>query len=237
MAEEFKEVPVVKAWDEGPRLRALLLDLAGTGFRAAFTAPGQYLSVQPLVAASDSKPAFMAMASGPGNEQVELLVQRTGTGTVADQIAGCNPGDRLSINAPAGKGFPVEVARGGDLLLLAGGTGISAIRSVVEYVAGKRAEYGRVMLAIGARAEDDLAYRHLFDQWRGLAIEVEPSLSRPASGKWTGRVGYVTGMFRDLGLDASRTRVFMAGGREFQAASREALAALGIGEERVFKNY
>lgn len=236
MADEYKSVRVAKAWDEGPRLRALSLDLAGTGYVEKFTAPGQFVKAR---ANAGAKEAFMAIASGPGHGQaIELLVQKTDAGNAAaDLLANVNAGETVEMTAPAGKGFPVDGERGRDVLLLAGGSGISAIRSVVEHVAHHRKDFGRAMLVFGARRIDDLAYRKLFEVWREAQIEVEPTLSRPEDGAWTGRRGYVTAAFADLKMDAPRTSVFVAGGKEFLTASTDALRALGIAPERIFKNF
>ena len=236
MADEFKPVPVTKAWDEAPRLRALLLDLADTGYAERFTVPGQYVKVR---APGSPKDAFMAIASAPGDRTIELLVQRSDAGgSAADLVAAAAAGDRLEITAPAGKGFPVASERDRDVLLLAGGTGISAIRSALEHIAARRADYRRTILLFGARRADDMAYRRLFDGWRGARVEVEPTLSRPDDpAAWTGRVGYVTAALADLALDPPLTSVFAAGGKEFLAASTEALRSLGIPAERIFKNF
>lgn len=236
MADEFKSVRVVKAWDEGARLRALRLDLGGTGYSEKFTTPGQYVKAR---ANASAKEAFMAIASAPGPGQAfELLVQKSDAGdTAADLLAAARAGDAIEMTAPGGKGFPVDAERGRDVLLLAGGSGISAIRSVLEHVARHREAFGRTMLLFGARSVDDLAYRHLFEDWRKAQIEVEPTLSKPEDGAWTGRRGYVTAAFADLDMDAPRTSVFVAGGKEFLAASTDALRALGIPPERIFKNF
>src|SRR4051812_22824104 len=170
MADEYRKVPVAKAWDEGPRLRALCLDLQGSGFAEKFTTPGQYVKAR--VDAS-SKDAFMAIASAPGaGDSIELLLQKTDAGTAAaDLLASRKSGDNVEITAPAGKGFPIDGERGRDVLLLAGGSGISAIRSALEHVARNRKNFGRTMLLFGARRVDDLAYRQLFDGWKKAGIE------------------------------------------------------------------
>jgi len=237
MSDEFRTVRVTKAWDEGPRLRALLLDLAGTGFAERFTTPGQYVRARLPGAPKD---AFLALASAPGGgAEVELLVQKSGSSepVTADAIATRGAGETLEITAPAGKGFPVDAQKHRDVVMLAGGSGISAIRSVVEHVAMHREDFGRAALLIGARTVGDLAYRSLFDGWRGGRIEVDAVLSRPLDGSWAGRVGYVTAALREMHLDPARTSAFVAGGKPFTAAALEALAGRGVAPERIFRNF
>lgn len=236
MADELVSVPILRAWDEGPRLRALVLDLAGSGLASKFTVPGQYVRAK---APGAPKEAFLAIASAPGAPTIELLVQRTGepTPAAADRIADLREGDRVEISSPGGKGFAVDAARGHGVLALAGGSGISAIRSVVEHVALHRDDFRRVVFLVGARTKNDLAYRGLFDRWRDARIEVDATLSRPEDPNWTGRTGYVTAVLEDLSLDAADTFAFLAGGKPFCQATTEALVGLGVPPERVSLNF
>jgi NAD(P)H-flavin reductase len=243
MADEFKSLTVREAWDEGPHLRGLRLDVGGSGYRESFLVPGQYVRVRPAGAPKD---LFLALANAPGDEDLELLIQHGvaapapasgAAAPLADLLAAAKAGDRLEVTAPAGKGFPVDGERGRDVLLLAGGSGISAIRSALEHVVKQRDDFGRAVLLFGARREDDLAYRRLFERWEGHRIDVEPTLSQPEGSAWLGRVGYVTVALADLGLDPQRTSVFLAGGKEFLAASTASLIALGLAPSRIFRNF
>lgn len=234
MSNDFAEVTVARAWDEGPRLRALELDLRATGFAPRFTTPGQYLRAR----APGSKEAFLAIASAPGSPRFELLVQRSPDGEppkAADAIAAIPEGGTLEITEPAGKGYPIAGEKGRDLLLFAGGSGISAVRSLAEHIAAHRPDFGRVVLLYGARSIDEMAYRSLFDGWTRRAIDVVPVLSRSAAGSWSGRQGYVQQCLPELALDPSRVSAFVTGGKPFDAAVCEALGKLGV--TRIFRNF
>ncbi len=98
----------------------------------------------------------------------------------------------------------------------------------------RRTEFGRVVLFFGARRVEDLAYRKSFDTWKGSGVEVEPTLSRPADGSWEGRKGYVQLALAEAKVDPTRSSAFIAGGKDFNAAVREALVAQGI--TRIFLN-
>ena len=233
MANDFEAVRVARAWDEGPSLRALELDAGATGFAAKHTIPGQYVRAR----LPGQKEAFLAIASAPGASALELLLQKSAPGDPpkpVDALAALATGDSLEISAPGGKGYPVEAERGRDLLLFAGGSGISAIRSLVEWIAAHRADYGRAVLLFGARTADDLAYRSLFERWGGHRIEVVPVLSRAAQG-WTGRTGYVPVALADLAIDPAKASAFVTGGKAFDAGIAEALGKLGV--TRIFRNF
>ena len=233
---QFTAVKVAKAWNEGPRLRGLQLD-APDALRAAYTVPGQYVKAR---APGAEKDAFLAIANAPGAKTLELLIQLAAPGEpakAADAVAALPSGSSVEITAPAGKGFPVAAEKGRDLLLFAGGSGISAIRSLAEWVAAHRADYGSVTLFFGARTAGDLAYRNLFEEWRGARIEVVAVLSRPEPGSWTGRVGYVQSALTEAKVDGARTSVFLAGGKPFDAAVVAGVTAVGVPADRIFRNF
>ena len=233
--KDFAAVRIARAWDEGPRLRALELELGASGLAARYTTPGQYVRArQP----GGGKEVFLALASAPGAPAFELLIQRTAEGEAprtADAIAALEAGEPLEISAPEGKGFPIEGERGRDILLFAGGSGISAIRSLVEWIALHRKAFGRAVLLFGARTVGDLAYRDLFERWSGHRIEVVPVLSRAHPERWQGRTGYVQGALPELSLDPARASAFVTGGKAFDAAVSESLRKLGI--TRIYRNF
>ena len=232
MTDDFVETTVVKAWEEGSRLHGLLLETP-VALRERHGVPGQYVRAR---VAGAVKEAFLALANAPGGP-FELLVQVPSPpdpARAADRIATLRAGGTLAITAPGGKGFPVDGEKGRDLLLFAGGSGISAIRSVVEHVAARRNDWGRVILFFGARRVEDLAYRAAFEGWRAAKVEVEPSLSRPAEG-WTGRRGYVQAALAEVAPDPKNASAFLAGGKDFSAAVVGALTNIGV--ERIFKNF
>jgi NAD(P)H-flavin reductase len=234
VADDWQPVTVAEASNEGPRLRALVLDLGASGFGARFVAPGQYVKAR---IPGEVGETFLALANAPGDERFELLVQADETSSpTARALFRLATGDRLEIAAPAGKGFGVDAQRGRDLLLFAGGSGISAIRSVAEHVARHRDGFGRVLLFFGVRSADDLAYRAMFERWKSARIEVEPTLSR-AAGDWRGRTGYVTAALAALGPDPKNASAFIAGGKEFTVAVTQSLERIGLDKARIFRNF
>ncbi len=231
MSDELVPARIEKTWEEGTRLHALIL-AAPKDLLAKHTAPGQYVRAK----VESTKEAFLALANAPGMP-FELLVQvpqPSDPARAADRIATLGAGDSVMISAPTGKGFPIDAEKGRDILLFAGGSGISAIRSVVEHIARRRDDWGRVVLFFGARRQADLAYSAAFDAWRSSSIEVVPSLSQPAEG-WEGRTGYVQTALLDAKPDPKKSVAFLAGGREFSAAVVEVLGKIGV--ERIHKNF
>ena len=105
--------------------------------------------------AFDHKPGQCAMLSIPGVGEAMFSITSSPTNTAYMEFSikkcGCltnwlhamDVGQQITIRGPYGKPFPVDDAfKGKDLLFIAGGVGLAPLRSVINYVRAKRADYG-----------------------------------------------------------------------------------------------
>ena len=130
---------------------------------------------------------------------------------VTKTLCAARPGDVLGVRGPYGRGWDVAAARGHDLVIVAGGIGLAPLRPVVHAVLADRDAFGRVVLVVGARTEQELLFRGELDGWwHRREIAVRTIVDRASPG-WTGSVGVVTGELVGLDLDTERTRVMVCG--------------------------
>ena len=152
---------------------------------------GQYVNL--AIPAVDGTRAFSIANPPAEHDRVELQVRRVpggkGTGWVHDTL---KVGDRVALTGPYGRFF-VRKSRGGPLLFLAGGTGVSSPRSMILDLLAEG--YGApITLIHGVRTEADLYDRDLFE---GLAAKhphfrYVPALSaEPERSDWAGERGFV----------------------------------------------
>ena len=80
-------------------------------------------------------------------------------GTVTEPICRLDPGDLVGVRGPFGNSWPIEAARGRDVLIVAGGIGLAPLRPVIYHVLAEREDYGRVVVAYGGRAPAELLLR------------------------------------------------------------------------------
>lgn len=198
---------------------------------SSFTAPGQYLKVT-VPGAGD---AYLAIASRPGAapDRVELLLKLGGA--VTDAIAKMGAGGAVKTTGAQGKGFPIERATGRDLVLVGTGSGISPLRSVIETVAARRSEFGKVSLYFGARTPGAMAYRERFDAWRAADVDVFPVVSRPQDTGWTGLTGYVQTHL--AGVHIGSAVAFLCGQKGMVEAVKKGLAERGMHADAMFLNF
>src|SRR5262249_11130385 len=145
---------------------------------------------------------------------------------VSDAIAALEQGGTLLTTTAQGKGFPLERAAGRDLVLVATGSGISAIHSVVETVARRRSDFGKGSLHVGARTPSAFAYVGDFSAWRASEIDVYPVVSRPKDTGWTGLTGYV--QMHLHGVHLASAIAFLCGQKAMIEAVRKTLAERGM---------
>ncbi len=164
----------------------LALEGEGIDFQA-----GQYIMVK--LPGVDAPRAF-SIANAPSDaNHIELQVRRVpggaGTGYVHERL---KPGDRVRFSGPYGR-FVVRKSRGGPLIFLAGGTGVSSPRAMIlDLLEEGYAE--PITLIHGVRAAADLYGQAEFE---ALAAKhpnfryVAALSSEPEGSDWNGERGFV----------------------------------------------
>ena len=100
--------------------------------------------------------AIFSITSSPTNEKyMEFSIKRCGS--ITDFLHfDVEVGQQIAVRGPYGNHFPVEdKLKGKDLLFIAGGIGLAPLRSVLNYMLDKRADYGSIDLVYGARSKED----------------------------------------------------------------------------------
>ncbi|HET6414045.1 MAG TPA: FAD/NAD(P)-binding protein [Anaeromyxobacter sp.] len=120
-------------------------------------------------------------------------------------------GDGIGVRGPLGVGWPMEAARGRDVILVAGGIGLAPLRPVVNEVLRNRDEYGRLVLLYGARSPRDLLYRRELAFW-ARQRDTQILVTVDYGGlNWHGHVGVVTTLFRFARLQPARSVAMVCG--------------------------
>ena len=125
-----------------------------------------------------------SIASAPG-EPVAITVERLDDGEVSPYLTDeLRAGDDLVLRGPIGGYFVWEPDDGGPLLLLAGGSGVVPLRSILRHRERTRSNVP-VRLLYASRTLDDVIYRGELDQ-PAVGVEVVYTLTRHQPPGWTG---------------------------------------------------
>ncbi len=160
--------------------------------------PGQWVSAYlPEAAApdpnaeSEMKRSYSIASAPDGSPRFELAVTRVQHGPGSTLLHALEPGADLRFTGPQGFFTRSPEARGLPSLMIATGTGVTPMRSMLRAAQGGEP----VTLLLGVRREEDLLYLDEFRAQPGLRFE--PTLSQPGAG-WAGRRGYVQTHVREL---------------------------------------
>jgi ferredoxin-NADP reductase len=151
--------------------------------------PGQHYDVRLTAPDGYQTQRSYSIASPP--EQVgelELTVERIPDGEVSPYLHDVlMVGDQLEVRGPIGGYFVWEVALGGPLLLVAGGSGVVPLMAMLRH---RAAQHANVLTRIlySSRTADDVIYRDELDRLAAndQALGVFFTFTRQPPADWTG---------------------------------------------------
>ena len=201
------------------------------------------VAVDPLIAAGGPGQFLMVTRPGlpavpisisryhPADGRIELSIRAAGPATATlDRLA---VGDELGLRGPLGQGWPVEVAEGRDIVVVAGGIGLSPLRPLVDELLRGRDRFGAVRLYHGARTPADRPHVPDLEAWaRRRDIELAVTVDRAGEG-WTGPVGVVTHLFDSARWDGREAVAFVCGPERMMQATAATLLDRGLRPERI----
>jgi len=173
----------VELVDETAGARSIVLDLDGwPGHRA-----GQHVDVRLTAEDGYEAQRSYSIASAPEDGYLVLTVERLEDGEVSPYLVDeLRPGDELELRGPIGGYFVWEEALGGPLLLLAGGSGVVPLRSMLRHHAATESPVP-VRLLYSARTLDDVIYREELARLAGYdEVDIRFTLTREWPEGWRG---------------------------------------------------
>lgn len=162
--------------------------------------PGQFVEVSILGVGE----VPISIASSPTKRgSFELVVRNTGRVTGA--LHKLEAGNELGIRGPFGKGFPVRILEGNDLLFVAAGLGMVPLRSLINFVIDNRRDFGKVNILLGCRTPHNMLFNDEVSGW-GKRLDVNFNCTvDQADPEWKGNVGLITKLIPGIDLDPERT--------------------------------
>lgn len=163
---------------------------------------------------------------------IDHTIHRVGSLTTA--LAHMKRGDMIGVRGPFGSSWPVNVARGKDVIIASGGIGLAPLRPVVYSILRARKDYGRVIVLYGGRSALDLLFRVELEEW-GNNHEVETLVTVDrGDSSWKGHIGVVTGLLSYIKLDARNTIAYVCGPEIMMRFTADELEARGLPVESIY---
>jgi ferredoxin-NADP reductase len=220
--------------EETPTVRSFTLALAEWQAHR----PGQHVDVRLTAADGYSVERSYSIASEPERAgEIDITVERIPDGEVSpflhDVVV---PGDRIEIRGPIGGYFVWDATLGGPLFLVAGGSGVVPLMSMLRH----RARAGSripTRLLFSSRHLEEIIYRDELERLvaAGDGLEVVHTLTRSVPTGWTGYARRIDDrMLADvlvpLGIGA---RVYLCGPTALVETGANALVRLGLPPDRI----
>jgi ferredoxin-NADP reductase len=219
----WRVASVADIHEETPRTRTLVLDVEDWEPHR----PGQHVDIRLTAEDGYQAERSYSIGSAPRHGGFDLTVERIDDGEVSPYLVDeVRRGDSFEIRGPVGGYFVWEPHQGGPLLLLAGGSGVVPLMSMLRV----RPPEVAARLVYSSRTLDDVIYR---DELETFGDTVVLTLTREGrSGVRTGRVDGE--LLREVGFRPNEhPRIYICGPTGFVEAVASSLVKLGHAPERV----
>jgi len=176
--------------------------------------------------------APFAISSSPTRRNhLEIAVRRVGRLTNALHRLGVGAG--IGFRGPYGNGFPLDSMQGKNLVFVAGGIGLSPLRSLIWNVIDNRDKYGKINIIYGARSPADLCFTYDLDAWeQSKTVNLVTTIDKEHES-WTGRVGLVPVVLEQVAPSPDNAVAIVCGPPIMIRFTFPVLEKLGFSPERM----
>ncbi len=171
--------------------------------------------------------------SGDADEGAHAYTVRS-VGAATKSLVSRQPGESLGVRGPYGVGWPMEAARGRDVVVVAGGIGLAPLRPVIYRVLRNRDQYRRLAILYGARSPRDILFRNELAGWAKQRDTQVLSTVDYGGLSWHGRVGVVTALLKYVRLQPAETTAMVCGPEIMMRFVARELVAKGVAAENLY---
>src|SRR5947208_7384639 len=189
--------------------------------------PGQFISI---FAEKEGKRISRpySIAAWPENKAFPGLCIKVGEGGFMSNFLHHVPvGTKLPTIGPLGR-FVMQEPIPFDTVFVATGTGVAPFIAMMGHIWDRGLDRGREFhMVFGVRYVQDLIYRDLIEKWERehRNFHFYPTISRPETSDWKGRVGYVQKILENEIKDTGGNRCSSAGSTTWSRTSTTSASA------------
>lgn len=169
--------------------------------------------------------------SGIGKDYIELTIRRVGV--VTNEIFNYYVGQKLFMRGPYGNGFDIENYKGKEVVVVAGGTGLSPVKGIVNYFSQRPGDAKNFTLISGFKSPGDILFKDDMNQWE-KSIDFILTVDSATEG-YDGNVGLVTKYVPELKFDnMENVEVVVVGPPMMMKFTVQEFLKRGIKEENIW---
>jgi anaerobic sulfite reductase subunit B len=166
------------------------------------------------------------------DKNLDILIRNAGN--VTSKLFELSKGDEIFIRGPYGKGFPLEELKGHNLILVAGGTGIAPVTSLIDYIEKNKNDFGEIIIYFGFRNEENILLKDKIKKWSKL-FKVQICLDETSDNSSCVK-GFVNEVIeRQIpSFDKQKTRALMCGPEIMMEAVSKTLNGFGVKNNQIY---
>lgn len=169
--------------------------------------------------------------SGIGDGWIELTIRKVGV--VTEEIFNYKPCESLFLRGPYGNGFNIDEYRNKEVVVVAGGTGLSPVKGIVDYFAWNFSEAKGFTLISGFKSPKDILFKDDMKFWE-KHINFILTVDNGEEG-YKGNVGLVTQYVPNLLIkDTNNAQIIVVGPPIMMKFTVMEFLKRGIKEENIW---
>lgn len=204
-------------------------------------------TLEPKIQAS---PGQFVMVSLPHVGEVPIAISRSGpdgieitvrsVGKVTSSLFRLRPGDDIFLRGPYGQGFPLDVFEGQHLLVIAGGSGLAAVKPLItSYLPdGHQHRLKQLDVLVGFKSPKHILFKGDLKHWnRNCGVVVTVDTHEDETESWGGGIGFVVDFIKAVRNIGPETYVVIAGPPKMMSNSVRELLRYQVMEERIWLSF
>lgn len=224
------EAEVIERIQEAPTIFTLRLRFTDTTLRKTYRfLPGQFNMVY-LYGVGE---VAISIVSDP-DKRDEFSHTIRAVGRVTQALAKLQAGQSIGIRGPFGHGWPLEKAKGKDVIVLTGGLGCAPVTSAINYMIERPHQYGRLKILQGVKHSHDFIFYQRYRQWHEMPNTEVLIAADKADTNWPFQTGHVTDRIAGLDLNPQNTIALLCGPEIMMEVGAHALLEKNMSENAIY---
>jgi len=188
--------------------------------------PGQFIET--------SIPGFgecpLASCSSDPNK-LTLLTRKAGN--VTTELFNLKKQDSIFIRGPYGTGFPIEELENKNLILIAGGTGIAPITSLIDHIEKNKNKFKKISIYFGFRSHEYILLKDKIMKWKKI-FNLTVCLDKNNDKTLHCKTGFIPNILNKDKLDLDNTIALMCGPEMMMSSVTKTLNKQGLTNDKIY---
>ncbi|MGD9276050.1 MAG: FAD/NAD(P)-binding protein [Candidatus Pacearchaeota archaeon] len=163
------------------------------------------------------------------SKYIDALVRNAGN--VTSSIFKLKKGNLVWLRGPYGKGFPIKELEGKNIILIAGGTGIAPVTSLINYIEQNRKKFKDIKIYFGFRNEKYVLLNERIKNWGGK-FSLTICLDKTKNKNYFS--GFINSAIKKQKINSENSVAVMCGPEAMMKTATEELNKKGITNNKIY---